>query len=114
MVYVGNGMIVHCDGGHGKDDPQPGGEAKGGLSYETIEHYAQRGGDYEHVAENGCYIRIYRIRAEAAAGLAEGRAGPSDGNGFISGAIQSVIDGITGFFGELTNENEVFPEGTAL
>ena len=74
----------------------------GGLSYQSVDSY---GGGYE---------RIYRVRAEAVEGLAEGKAGPSDSDGIISGAIQSVIDGITGFFGELTNENEVFPEGTAL
>ena len=102
MVYVGNGMIIHCDG--------CGTEGLHGLSYETTEQY-------EIKQEDGlpCYTDAYRLRADIVENLqGTGDSGNRGMIGGIANGIQSVMDGITGFFGELTNENEVFPEGTAL
>ncbi len=104
MVYVGNGMIIHCDGG--------GTVGLCGLSYETPEQYEEKNGSGYNIP---CYTDAYRLRADVVENLqGTGDSGNRGMIGGIANGIQSAIDGITGFFGELTNENEVFPEGTAL
>lgn len=101
MVYVGNNMIVHCDG-HGYQN-----NGNGAISYESIDNYKSR-------VDSAGYIWACRIREDVAAGLSEGNSGGGIIDS-ITGAISGAWDSITSFVGELFGENdEEFKKGTPL
>lgn len=104
MIYVGEGKIIHCDGGEYNYDDQ-GGQYKGGLSYETIEQYGEG------------YDSVYRLRQD----VLDGKTGNAGGDmTYIPGgggmpSPGEIIDKIKNWFSEnLLEEQEEFPIGTPL
>lgn len=100
MIFVGEGKIIHCDGG--VLNGNRGGQYKGGLSYETIEQYGQG------------YNSVYRLRQD----VLDGKTGNAGGDmTYIpgGGGIGALVDKIKNWFSEnLLEEQEEFPIGTPL